>query len=231
MNKTNIEWCDYSANPVKGLCPMHCKDLDGDEYCYAAGPTGIYKRFKWDETIRYDGGAWHTPIDIDKATPGRIFVCSTIELFHPEVTEYMRECCFKMVKLHPQHTFIFLTKRPWELRKYNPWPSNCWVGASAVDYPMLTTAETHLQLVDAKVKFISFEPLLRSVKHRDDWLYLHDAGINWIIIGGRTGRKKSHPPEGWIKEIEDAADKAGIPVFEKPNLRPQGSFRQEWPNQ
>lgn len=24
MNKTKIEWADYTINPVKGLCPMAC---------------------------------------------------------------------------------------------------------------------------------------------------------------------------------------------------------------
>lgn len=47
MNKTKIPWCDYTINPVKGICPMHCKDNLGKEYCYAARPNGLYKRFKW----------------------------------------------------------------------------------------------------------------------------------------------------------------------------------------
>ena len=45
MNKTKIPWCDYTANPVKGLCPMACS------YCYA---RRLYKRFGWDETVRID---------------------------------------------------------------------------------------------------------------------------------------------------------------------------------
>jgi protein gp37 len=45
MNKTKIEWCDYTWNPVKGLCPVGC------EYCYT---HKIYKRFKWNPKIRFD---------------------------------------------------------------------------------------------------------------------------------------------------------------------------------
>jgi len=26
MQRTRIEWCDYTVNPVKGLCPVDCKD-------------------------------------------------------------------------------------------------------------------------------------------------------------------------------------------------------------
>ena len=45
MNKTKIEWTDYTINPVKGLCPMACS------YCYA---RAMYKRFRWNPEIRYD---------------------------------------------------------------------------------------------------------------------------------------------------------------------------------
>ena len=52
MSKSRIEWLrdpitgkqGFSINPVKGLCPVACKDNDGKEYCYA---RRMYKRFKW----------------------------------------------------------------------------------------------------------------------------------------------------------------------------------------
>ncbi len=40
MNHTKIEWCDYTINPVKGLCPMACKDNQDKEYCYARARKG-----------------------------------------------------------------------------------------------------------------------------------------------------------------------------------------------
>ena len=44
-------------------------------------------------------------------------------------------------------------------------------------------------------------------------------GINWVIIGGCSGRQKFYPPEYWIQVIESACDEIGIPIFEKDNLR------------
>lgn len=35
MPKSKIEWTDYSINPIKGLCPVACKDNQGKSYCYA----------------------------------------------------------------------------------------------------------------------------------------------------------------------------------------------------
>jgi len=56
--------------------------------------------------------------------------------------------------------------------------------------------------------------------------------INWIIIGGQTKPTK-YPKDSWIREIESACDRAGIPVFEKNNLYPKGYshlLRQELPS-
>lgn len=88
------------------------------------------------------------------------------------------------------------------------------------------------------MSFISIEPLLswgdseyKGVKHSTaSWL--KEANINWVIIGGMSGSKPFYPPEEWIEEIEQAADKAGIPVFEKYNLKKVWDKppRQEMPN-
>jgi protein gp37 len=145
------------------------------------------------------------------------------------------ECIFAYVKQVPKHTYLFLTKRPWELRKYE-WPENCWVGTT-IDGTEFNTHQfetlRYMADVQAIVKFISFEPLVGRlcIGYDRSWWAEQFAkiGINWLILGGRTGRKKFHPPEEWIREIEDAADAAGIPVFEKPNLRAEGPFRQEFP--
>jgi len=48
---------------------------------------------------------------------------------------------------------------------------------------------------------------------------LEGSGINWLIIGAQT--KPYKPPEiSWAQEIVEAADKAGVKVFLKDNLKP-----------
>ena len=69
MNKTKIEWCDYTVNPVKGYCPVGCP------YCYA---RAMYDRFGWDKTIRQDTNEYLRVLNLKK--PSRIFVGSTIDL-------------------------------------------------------------------------------------------------------------------------------------------------------
>lgn len=48
---------------------------------------------------------------------------------------------------------------------------------------------------------------------------LEEAGISWVIIGSQT--KPYRPPAiSDVQEIVEAADKAGVAVFLKENLKP-----------
>ncbi|MBU2060081.1 MAG: phage Gp37/Gp68 family protein [Gammaproteobacteria bacterium] len=226
MNKTKIPWCDYTINPVKGLCPMACS------YCYA---RRMYKRFKWNPEIRLDEMAI-AGIESMKAG-SKIFWGSTIELFHDSIPWEYLQFVFGIVNCYPKLIHIVLTKQPQNLIKWSPFPENCWVGVTATGRQMWFDAIWELLDVKAAVKFISFEPLL-------DWTYLaketgnhqqftadwfRKSGINWLIIGSQTAPVK-HPPREWVDEIITAADKAKIPVFVKEPMASHYNIqRQEFP--
>lgn len=215
MGKTKIEWCDYTINPVKGLCPMACP------YCYA---RRMYKRFHWNETIQYDNSVFLDIPNRDK--PSRIFVGSTMELFGNWVKKDWMSDIMASVYGRPEHTFIFLTKQPYILVKWSPFPDNCHIGISVTGTNNISTQTFGhcLSSIDAKVKFISFEPLLDL----PTWWGTNNlsksfekAGVNWIIIGQQTPPNKNKQPKlEWIKEIIDASDSMNIPVFLKDNLKP-----------
>jgi len=176
----------------------------------------MYKRFKWNPEIRLD---LPTIYSVDLAEPNsKIFVGSTIELFGDWVKPEWWDYIWGMVKARPEYTFIFLTKQPQNLP--NKFPDNCWVGVTATDSLALSKAIYWLSKVEAKVKYISVEPLLNG--YPLDGLstaLFKTGGINWIIIGSQT--KPYKPPKiEWVKEIVEAADKVGIPVFLKDNLKP-----------
>ena len=211
MNKTRIEWCDYSINPVKGLCPMACS------YCYA---RAMYKRFKWNPEIRYIGRTklFDEMLKIPRDKNQRIFIGSTIELFGDWVEPYWMNDIFEVVNAFSFFTFIFLTKQPENLPKWSPFPENCWVGVTAADEHFAAVGLDNLKSVDAKVKFLSVEPLLHWVDANFWGRWFKD--IDWLIIGQQTPvSSKTQPEIEWIREIVKAADKAGIPVFLKDNLR------------
>jgi protein gp37 len=222
VNKTRIEWCrsadgapGYTSNPVKGYCPMVCS------YCYA---RAMYDRFKWDKVIRFvpeELAEW------SKAKAGdKIFVGSTIELFGEWVPDYWMRLILDHVAMYPDVIFIFLTKCPWNLPKWNPWPDNAWVGMTATDVDTFHYNLIHLLRTDAIVKFCSFEPLL------DFQCELHSLHLlQWVIIGAQTNPYKP-PKREWVEEIIAAANKVSIPIFLKDNLfraYPDLPRRQEFP--
>jgi len=133
----------------------------------------------------------------------------------------LRVLVFNAIKYCPRHTFIFLTKQSQNLAKFSPFPENCYVGVTVtnegITYPdMMEEACRNLAQIKASVKYLSFEPLLSSIYKLD---LLKIWGISWVIIGAQT--KPYTPPKiEWVREIVEACDKAGIPVFLKDNLKP-----------
>ena len=230
MNKTKIEWADYTWNPIKGLCPVGCW------YCYA---RKLYKRFKWDEKIQFMAiktgseylmGYYNTPAILRK--PSRIFICSTMEIFHPMIPKEWRDEIFRRINLFPQHTFIILTKRPARIDR--PMPDNVWLGVT-VTGKLGDDGIRSLCLSDhgARIKFVSFEPLLGDVAMKG-WSTFPDYidKLSWVIIGRLTGHGHVHDPSrANIKRIVDECRAANIPVFLKNNLREiwNGRLIQEFP--
>jgi hypothetical protein len=199
----------------------------------------MYKRFNWNPEIRYN-----PKVMLESATlPGgsRVFVGSTMELFGKHIKDAWLKDTFYIAKRCPWITFIFLTKQPQNLIKFSPFPENCWVGVSCPDANALYYAIPWLDEIKASRKFISFEPLLASMW--GDCLSLAVTIVQWLIIGACTGTKdevaslcSQYPGIGWqhlkgnkfvampriewIREIVEAADRAGTPVFLKDNLKP-----------
>lgn len=117
----------------------------------------------------------------------------------------------------PQHRFLTLTKNPMRLKDFS-FPTNCWVGASATNAEMARRAMIELDFIQAKVKFLSIEPLLDNDGYTP-WRYLTFTKVQWVIIGAATGCKDLLPPKiEWVAEIVEAADKAGVKLWLKRNL-------------
>lgn len=220
MNKSRIEWTDYSWNPIKGVCPVGCW------YCYA---KSIYRRFKLDPKPWLDiaelNDAVHT-----KRTGKRVFVCSTFELFHP-VADKWRDMIFDVIQRRPDLTFIILTKMPeWIDRRM---PDNVWLGVSvtggnqeAIDR-LSALCDAH-----AKIKFASIEPLLDPPCDAFLRFLVYSGAIDWVIVGRLTGHGKKYDPVlQRLGRIRVACNKAAIPLFLKNNLAGiwPGRLIQEWP--
>jgi len=235
LSPTGIEYGDYTWNFASGCgnnIDGKCKS--GGFKCWA---YSISQRFK----NHYPNGfkptiypeALLSPLYLKK--PSRILCAFMGDLFwgcsefdpvrkihstmpsrKASITMSLNGWIFTTIKQCPQHTFLFLTKKPQNLNEFSPFPDNCWVGGTVTNWDMLPDTLYNLKQLGNTTTFISFEPLLEFIPI--DGLNLVKHLINWVIIGSQTQPYK--PPKiEWVREIIEACDKAGIPVFLKNNLR------------
>lgn len=226
MQRTKIEWTDFVWNPIKGLCPVDCKLPDGRSYCYA---RRMYQRFGWNPKVRLDGelfgscqDAFAPNINVYEKlgsikAGSKIFICSTCELFHPKISREWRDAVFQAIKDNPQHIFQILTKFPQNI--YRPMPNNVWLGVSITQPIEMYPRIVNLYQAHAKVKFISFEPLLGDVGQFRFQGYLGEK-VDWIIVGKLTGHGHQYDPKQfWIESIRLHAKFFNTPLFLKNNLK------------
>lgn len=179
---SKIEWTEATWNPITGCT----KCSAGCEHCYAAT---LAKRLKAMGNIRYKNGfevtvhqdLFSRPLEWKK--PKMIFVNSMSDIFHEKVSDEDILRIFRVMNEANWHTFQVLTKRPNRLVQLSErieWTPNIWMGVTVENVPALDRV-SKLKLCGAKVKFISAEPLLESIKQIDL------VGIDWLIVGGESG--------------------------------------------
>ena len=204
MNKTKIEWCDYTWNPVTG-----CKH--GCPYCYA---ERISKRFTGDFEPKFHEKRLLEPVKIKK--PSRVFVVSMGDLFGEWVPDEWISEVMKACKQAPWHTYIFLSKNP---KKYDNWvgPTDAWYGAtvnnSADFIPPCRASD--LFRTGIHNRFLSIEPLLGEIQG----IALQNLTLfKWVIVGAQTGPGAVKPKTEWVQSIVNKCKEDRVPLFLKDNL-------------
>lgn len=87
-------------------------------------------------------------------------------------------------------------------------PNNVWLGVSVENATFKYRIDS-LRKIKAKVKFVSFEPLIGSVGK------LNLKGIHWAIVGGESGLKARKIKKEWVLEIFNQCKKQGVAFFFK----------------
>ena len=133
------------------------------------------------------------------------------DLFHPDVpVEFIKEV-FAVMNDNPQHIFQVLTKRAerlFEIHEQLNWTNNIWMGVSVED-ERVTQRIDFLRQTNAKTKFLSCEPLIGPLRSMDL------TGIDWVIVGGESGRKARPIYESWVWDIKQQCDDQGSAFFFK----------------
>lgn len=235
MNRTKIDWCDYTWDPVTGC-------LHGCSYCYG---RRIAERFKGSKAYPFGfeptshlSKRCNEPMLVKQSS--KILVCSMADLFGDwnwkvpwnggiVSTDAIINSVLEIVRKCPQHTFLFLTKNPKRYGEFE-FPPNAWVGITVEDQASANERIPLLLQANAVVKFVSLEPMLGPVdlgrvSFRGDTLYyggnlfyhgLADFGrISWYIAGGETGpgARPLHPD--WVRSLRDQGHAARVPFFFK----------------
>ena len=145
-------------------------------------------------------------------TPRRIFVNSMSDVFHAHFTLEMIRRVFDVMGRAHWHHFQLLTKRPdraLRLAAALPWADNIWVGTSIEDMRVAHRADALRRIRQARIRFISAEPLLGPL----DGLDL--TGIHWVIGGGESGPGYRRCDPAWARGVRDLCRRRRVKFFWK----------------
>jgi len=207
---SEIEWTDETWNPVTG-----CTQISpGCENCYA---LRMSRRLQAMGQPNYRYGFELTTHDhvlekpLSWKQPRKVFVNSMSDLFHKDVPLEFIERVFDVCRRAHWHQFQILTKRSQRLARDAErlnWPENVWMGTS-VESQDFTFRVDHLRQVPARVRFISFEPLIGPIENVDL------NGIDWAIVGGESGpgSRPAHPD--WFRKLRTLCERQGTAFFFK----------------
>ena len=210
MAQSSIEWTEMTWNPTTGCDKVSA----GCKFCYAEvmarrlHAMGIEK-YKNGFKIAIHEDALHIPYTWK--SPKTVFVNSMSDLFHKKVPFGFIEKVFKVMNENPQHIFQVLTKRSerlLELHQQLNWTTNIWMGVSIEDNRVIKRIDD-LRQTNAQTKFLSCEPLIGPLH------CLNLDSINWVIVGGESGRKPRPMEADWVLDIQDQCAQADVAFFFK----------------
>lgn len=208
-SKSSIEWTEVTWNPVTGCDKISagCKNCYAERMAHRLMAMGV-AQYKNGFELSLAPQALDTPRKWKKRKV--VFVNSMSDLFHKKVPLSYIQQVFKVMNETP-HIYQVLTKRSQRLAELSPflnWTDNIWMGVS-VENERATHRIKDLQQTDAKVKFLSVEPLIGPIQT----LSLDD--IDWVIVGGESGPKARPIKKEWIDTIRRECLVTDTPFFFK----------------
>lgn len=210
MAQSSIEWTELTWNPTTGCT----KISTGCKFCYA---EVMAKRLKAMGLDKYKDGfklAIHEDaLSIPYTWSGSkiVFVNSMSDLFHRDIPLSFIQKVFKVMNENPHHIFQVLTKRSDILLRYDKelsWSPNIWMGVSVEDQNVINRVDD-LRKTSACVKFLSCEPLIGPLYN------LNLKSIDWVIVGGESGRKPRPMDAEWVIDLKKQCSKSKVAFFFK----------------
>ena len=210
MAQSNIEWTEMTWNPTTGCDKVSV----GCKFCYAEimsrrlQAMGVEK-YKDNFEVRIHEDALNIPYTWKNSKV--VFVNSMSDLFHKDIPLEFIQKVFRVMNENPQHIFQVLTKRAERLSELHnelKWTHNIWMGVS-VENDKVRDRIDFLRKTNARVKFLSLEPLIGPLRH------LNMSGIDWIIVGGESGHNPRPMKPEWVLDIQEQCKNNDVAFFFK----------------
>jgi protein gp37 len=212
---STIEWTDATWNPVRGCT----KISPGCKHCYA---ETFAERFRGVPGHPYEQGFELRTVPEKLAEPlkwkrsKKIFVNSMSDLFHPDVPDDYIVSVAKVMMDADWHQYQVLTKRADRLSlllnsklRFATQTSHVWWGVSVENRKHGLPRIDELRRTPARIKFLSVEPLLEDLGR------INLQGINWMIVGGESGRGARPMQEEWVQSLRRQCREQKVRFFFK----------------
>ena len=248
MNKSKIEWCDHTFNPITG-CRHGC------EYCYARRMTA---RFSGDIRLNKMCKAEYRMIEAEDGS-GPLYI-----LDRPMVGDTGNMIVYPFGFEPTYHRYRYERLDTLKMGNnifvgamadvFGDWVPDEWISEmfaelkkrSVHNYIFLTKNPERYTRAKVPIAdnmwygtsitcdrdasrfnylpafcntFVSIEPLHGDIANKHSVMFRQ---VKWIIIGAETGNRKNKvtPLLSWVLRICKAADAEGIPIFMKDSLIP-----------
>jgi protein gp37 len=266
---TGIAWTDHTWSPWEGCA----KVSPGCAHCYADTLNHRWNHDNWGfmpdgsrkPLLERSDAYWQKPIQWNKqaAQDGvrrRVFP-SMCDPFDDAAPLELQQRFWDLIDATPHLDWLLLTKRLENIfdivkhicgGNYNftfKNTPNVWLGVSAEDQKRLDERAPILLGFDAKVRFLSLEPLIAPVDvfsvvtprfaaddpRHEPWR----NGVEWLIVGGESGHGARAMQSDWVDDIiettRNASDAAifvkqtGVVLARELGLKhSKGEDPQEW---
>lgn len=210
MSNTDIPYVDDNWNTCTGCTQIsmgcvHCYAKRLVSWLMAIFPVRYRNGFKFTLQPQELGKPYHWR----KAR--RVFVNTVSDSFHKDMPDEYLDRMFTVMRECWRHTFLLLTKRPERMLQYSKtadFPDNVWAGTTIEHNDYVERADL-LREVPAAVRFISAEPLLGPLSDLDL------TGIDWVIVGGESGKGFRPMDPDWARDLRDRCVAAGVAFYFK----------------
>jgi len=225
---SNIGWTDHTFNPWWG-----CTNVSpGCDHCYAQSLAKVYAPGNWGK----DAGRrllsakhWKEPLRWNRRAAARgvrerVFcgsMCDILDTWPREIDSRTldgeRRRLWSLIEETPSLDWQLVTKRPQNFRRMLP---AHWLESPRPNIWLMTTVESadclwrvdELLCVPAVVHGVSYEPGLGPVRFAP---YLGPDRVNWLIVGGESGRGHRPMDLEWVRLALEDCCRAGVAFFMK----------------